>query len=150
LEKLNLPDYSFSIKETKGKLQIFDKIRKKYVALTPEEWVRQNFVTYLIQEKQYPETLISIEMLVTLNKLQKRCDIAVFNSQGRARAIVECKATNVIINQETFNQIVMYNMKLQVNYLIVTNGLKHYCCKINYNTKDYTFLSEIPVYEQLN
>lgn len=147
MQVLNLPTYSFKIKTKEQNNYIFDKIRKKYILLTPEEWVRQNFVEYLILEKKFPKALISLEYSLKLNHLAKRSDIVVFNRQGFPETIVECKAADVKIEQKVFDQIVRYNMTLKANYLIVTNGINHYCCKINYENNSYTYLPEIPEYE---
>ncbi|MFA8433686.1 MAG: type I restriction enzyme HsdR N-terminal domain-containing protein [Marinifilaceae bacterium] len=146
MEKLNLPNYSFKIKSELQRNLIFDSIRKKYVKLTPEEWVRQNFIQYLIQEKHFPPGLMAVEMGVNINKLPQRSDIVLFNSMGNPLVIVECKATHIKISQETFNQIARYNMKLRVEYLIVTNGLRHYCCKMDYEKQTYSFLPQVPDY----
>ncbi|UCG29027.1 MAG: type I restriction enzyme HsdR N-terminal domain-containing protein [Bacteroidales bacterium] len=149
MEPLNLPTYSFNIKSTGGRNYIFDEIRKKYFLLTPEEWVRQNFVQYLASEKQYPKSLIGIEMHFRLNKLSKRSDIMVFDKRGEPKVIVECKSPNVKISQDTFDQIARYNMKFRVDYLMVTNGLQHYCCRMDYSGHSYKFLKEIPFYRDL-
>jgi type I site-specific restriction endonuclease len=149
LKKLNLPEYAFRIRELDSKRQIFDESRKRFVALTPEEWVRQNFLQYLITEKQYPRSLISVEGGLKLYKRKKRTDIVVYDNQGKALLIVECKAPEVRIDQNVFDQIVRYNMALQVNYLILTNGLNHYSCAIDYVNQNYRFLKEIPAYTDL-
>jgi len=149
MESLNLPTYSFNIKFQEQRKYIFDTLRKKYVLLTPEEWVRQNFLKYLIDEKKYPASLIFVEMEIKLNKLSKRCDAVIFNRNGEPLLIVECKAASVKIDQIVFDQIARYNMQLKVNYLIVTNGLNHYCCKIDFEKQSYIFLNEVPEYDQL-
>jgi len=146
---LNLPKYSFKIKEVEGKKMIFDRCRKKYVTLTPEEWVRQHLVEFLISEKNYPAPLIVNEATVEVNRMKKRCDTVVYNKKGLPEVVVEYKAPHICITQETFDQIAMYNFALQVNYLIVSNGMNHYCCRIDYNNQRYTFLEEIPEYELL-
>ena len=145
---LNLPKYSFKIKETEGKQLIFDRCRKKYVTLTPEEWVRQHLVEFLIAEKKYPSSLIVNEATVEINQMKKRCDTVIYNKKGTPEIIVEYKAPHICITQETFDQIAMYNFALQVNYLIVSNGMNHYCCQIDYNKRCYTFLEEIPMYNE--
>ena len=150
MEALNLPTYSFKIKSEGQRKYIFDGVRKKYIQLTPEEWVRQNFVQFLIQEKKYPESLISIEMFFKINKLMKRSDIVIFNKQGNPVVIVECKSSRVKISQDTFDQIARYNMKFKVDYLIVTNGINHYCCMMDSMKNKYTFINEIPTFEELN
>ena len=149
MQTLNLPTYSFKIKSEDNRKYIFDEIRKKYLLLTPEEWVRQNFIKYLVKEKKYPQQLISIEMEFKISKLIKRCDIVVFNKSGRPNLIVECKSPSITINQNTFDQISDYNRHFNVNYLIVTNGFKHYCCKFDRNTRSFSFIDKIPEYPQL-
>ncbi len=145
--QLNLPQYKFKIKNSENKALIFDKIRKKYMVLTPEEWVRQNYVTFLIEEKKYPISLITIEKKLTVNGLTKRSDILVFNTKGEPEIIVECKSPSVKITQDTFDQIARYNLKLNANYLIITNGLQHLYCKIDFKKESYVFLPEIPDYK---
>lgn len=144
--ELNLPKYEFRIKNKDNLLYIFDSIRKKYYVLTPEEWVRQHFVWFLIQEKGYPKGRIGIEIPVKINGMAKRADILFYNQQGNPELIVECKRPSVTITQETFNQIARYNRSLNVKTLIVTNGLQHYCCEMNHENKNYTFLKDIPKY----
>jgi len=143
---LKLPQYNLKIKQSEGKSSVFDIIRRKYVALTREEWVRQNFIHFLIEEKNYPQSLISIEYALKLLKMHKRSDIVLFDNQGSPRVIVECKAPEIKISQDTFDQAARYNMSLKVDYLIVTNGLDHYCCKINYEKESYEFLTDVPDY----
>lgn len=147
MESLNLPTYSFNIKFQGQRKYIFDTLRKKYVLLTPEEWVRQNFLKFLTENKNYPASLIFVEMEFKLNTLSKRCDAVVFNRSGNPVLIVECKAPNVKIDKLVFEQIARYNMQLKVDYLIVTNGLSHYCCKIDFENQTYSFLNDIPDYE---
>ncbi len=145
--ELNLPKYSFKVKSNENKTYIFDKIRKKYIVLTPEEWVRQNFVEYLIQEKKYPLSLINVEKQITINSLKKRFDILIFNKQGESDIIVECKAPSVKITQATFDQIARYNLELNAKYLIVTNGLEHYYCILDHEKMKYHFLQDIHDYK---
>lgn len=149
MQKLNLPEYQYTIRAIGEKKEIFDTIRKKYVALSPEEWVRQNFISFLIKNKNYPETLISVETELKLFNVKKRTDILIFQNTGKALMIVECKAAEVKINQDVFDQIARYNMALKVNYLVVTNGLNHYCCFLDYENDSYTFLENIPDYDSL-
>jgi len=144
---LNLPSCEFTIKQEGNKTFIFDGIRKKYVVLTPEEWVRQHFIHYLISYKKYPSSLISIEMPLRINNINKRSDIVVFNRLGIPYFMVECKAPEIKISQSAFDQIARYNLNLKVKYLVVTNGLNHFCCKYNYKTASYIFLDNIPEYE---
>lgn len=142
---LNLPEYNFKIKSVQNKKYIFDLNRKKWVRLTPEEWVRQNFIQYLIHEKKYPASLIKVEAEIKVNQMKKRSDLIVYKN-SLPHLIVECKAPEVEINQAVFEQIARYNIPLKVNYLIVTNGLKHYCCKMDYSENSYKFIKEIPDY----
>lgn len=146
MQKLNLPSYSFKLKSNEKHTLIFDNLRKKYLVLTPEEWVRQHFVQFLIQEKKYPSSLIALEKQLTLNNLKKRTDIVVFNKEGNPDIIVECKAPNIKISQDTFDQIARYNLRLNANYLIITNGLEHYFCLLDHENETYVFLDDIPNY----
>ena len=146
---LNLPSYPAKIQKRNGKNVIFDPLRQKYVALTPEEWVRQHFVHFLTDFKGYPKGLLANEIQLDLNGTKKRCDTVLFNKDLSARMIVEYKAPNIEITQAVFDQITRYNMVLKVEYLIVSNGMRHYCCKIDYNTMQYTFLPDIPAYTEL-
>ena len=146
---LNLPSYPAKILKRNGKNVIFDTLRQKYVALTPEEWVRQHFVHFLTDFKGYPKGLLANEIQLDLNGTKKRCDTVLFNKDLSARMIVEYKAPNIEITQAVFDQITRYNMVLKVEYLIVSNGLRHYCCRIDYNTMQCTFLPDIPAYTEL-
>ena len=149
MKRLNLPTYSFNIKLIEQRKYIFDFIRKKFVILTPEEWVRQNFLRYLVDEKKYSASLIAIEKEFKLNNLSKRSDAVVYNKSGNPALILEFKAPEVKIDQKVFDQIARYNMKLNVDYLIVSNGMEHYCCKIDYGNNSYIFLKEIPFYSEI-
>ena len=149
MKSLNLPLYEAKISTENGKTRIFDKLRRTYVALTPEEWGRQNFVHYLINHKGYPSSLMANETAINLNNIKLRCDTVVYDRNLTPRAIVEYKAPDIKIDQNVFAQISRYNLVLKVDYLIVSNGLKHYCCKMDYATSSYTFLHEIPDYETL-
>ena len=146
---LNLPSYPAKILKRNGKNVIFDTLRQKYVALTPEEWVRQHFVHFLTDFKGYPKGLLANEIQLDLNSTKKRCDTVLFNKDLSARMIVEYKAPNIEITQAVFDQITRYNMVLKVEYLIVSNGIRHYCCRIDYNTMQYTFLPDIPAFAEL-
>ena len=148
MQNLNLPTYPFKIKKIGEKYLIFDTIRKKDIILTPEEWVRQHFIQYLIHEKKYPQSLIAVEKEIKLNSLKKRFDILVFNRFGKPDIIVECKAPQVKITQKTFDQIASYNLKIRANYLIVTNGIVHFYCKPDFKNKQYIFLKELPNYQK--
>ena len=146
---LNLPGFTPKIVEKEGKRIIFDFIRKRYVTLTPEEWVRQHFVNVLMNFKNYPKELVANEVQVKLNRTSKRCDTVAYNHFLEPLVIIEYKAPTIPITNAVFEQIVRYNMVLHVKYLIVSNGLNHYCCKIDYINQSYCFLEEIPNYEQL-
>lgn len=144
--RLNLPRYPFRLKSKENKLYIFDPIRKKDVVLTPEEWVRQNFAQYLINEKDYPASLIGIEKQFKLGKVVKRYDLLLFDRSGQPHIIVECKAPQVAINQDTFDQIARYNLGLEAKFLVLTNGLNHYYCQLDHERESYVFLKELPKY----
>jgi type I site-specific restriction-modification system R (restriction) subunit len=146
LQPLNLPPYPFKISDQNGQLTLFDEIRKKNIIITPEEWVRQHFVQYLIKQKNYPRSLIKLEGGMKLNGLQKRTDIVVFNTEGKRILMVECKAPSVNIDQKTFDQIARYNMVHQVQLLAVSNGLQHYYCHIDLDKRQYQFTAELPAY----
>jgi len=141
---LNFPAYTFRFKNSENKVHIFDVIRKKFMVLQPEEWVRQHWVHHLIEDKNYPKSLINVEKQLIINSLKKRYDIVVFNSDGSIRILVECKAPKIKITQTTFDQIAQYNMSLKAEYLIVSNGLEHFYCKMDFNQEKYTFLTNIP------
>lgn len=149
MQSLNLPKFDVKLAIQNGKPVIFDKLRKKYVAATPEEWVRQHFVHFLITEKHYPENLIANEIGIKLNNTQKRCDTVIFTPCLEPLVIIEYKAPTVEVTRNVFDQIVRYNMVLRANYLIVSNGMQHYCCKINYEERSYDFLNEIPDYSKI-
>ncbi len=142
--KLNLPEYQLKYEDTEKGLSVFDIIRKKYILMTPEEHVRQQFIHFLINEKQYPKGLLAVETQLKIYKLTKRTDIVLYDTQGNVSIIIECKAPKIKVSQDTFDQIARYNMNFKAKYLIVTNGLNHYCCKPNYENDTYEFLKEIP------
>ncbi|MBD0776468.1 type I restriction enzyme HsdR N-terminal domain-containing protein [Maribacter polysiphoniae] len=144
MQRLNFPVYDFRFKNSENNIHIFDAIRKKFVVLQPEEWVRQNVVQFLIHEKKYPISLINVEKQVTVNKIKKRYDVVVFDSLGNIILLVECKAPQIAITQHTFDQIARYNMQLRATYLMVTNGLQHFYCKMDYDREKYMFLEQIP------
>jgi len=143
---LNFPAYPFRLKQEAGKTYIFDELRKRFLLLTPEEWVRQHLVKFLVEEKGYPRTLIKLEGGLKLNSLQKRSDILLFDTSGGKLMLVECKAPSVKITQDTFDQIARYNFVHRVKVLVVSNGLQHFCCQIDFAKGDYSFLSDIPEY----
>jgi len=146
LQALNLPPYPFKISDKDGQLTLFDETRKKHIVITPEEWVRQHFVQYLINQKKYPKTLIKLEGGLRLNGMAKRSDIVVFNTSGEKILMVECKAPSVAINQKVFDQIARYNMTHKIALLAVTNGLEHYYCRIDFENNTYKFIEDLPDY----
>lgn len=147
---LNLPAFDAKIIVKNGKNVIFDSIRRRYVALTPEEWVRQHFVNFLIAHKGYPRELMANEVPITLNGTRKRCDTVLYKRDLSARMIIEYKAPDVEITQAVFNQIMRYNMVLRVEYLVISNGIQHFCCQMDYANNRYNFLQYIPDYHQIN
>ncbi|MDR1675060.1 MAG: type I restriction enzyme HsdR N-terminal domain-containing protein [Tannerella sp.] len=149
MQPLHLPIYHPKVSRKDGKSFIFDPLRRKNVALTPEEWVRQHFVNYLVTEKNYPEALLANEVTIALEQLARRCDTVVYNLYLEPLAIVEYKAPSVPVTQQVFEQIARYNLSLRVKCLIVTNGLEHYCCRIDYEKRSYAYLKEIPAYDAL-
>ena len=143
---LNFPPYPFKLKQEAGKTYIFDELRKRFLLLTPEEWVRQHLVKFLIEEKNYPRTLIKLEGGLKVNALQKRSDILLFNLHGEKVMLVECKAPSVKITQETFDQVARYNSVHRVQWLVISNGLQHYCCQVDFTDGTYRFTEAIPSY----
>ena len=146
MQELNFPSYAFKLKSSENKTLIFDIIRKKYVILTPEEWVRQHVVHFLLKEKSYPISLVAVEKQIKINKRVKRTDIIVYNKLGTPEVLIECKAPSVKISQTTFDQIARYNLTANSKYLMVTNGLAHYFCQIDSIRETYIFLEDIPSY----
>ena len=149
MDELNLPKYGIKIKNDKGHQSIFDVLRRKYVALTPEEWVRQHFVHFLIEHKGYPKALMANEIQLAIGNKKLRCDSVLYDRTLRPRMIIEYKAPTVNITQKVFDQITIYNMLLHVDYLVVSNGIKHYCCRMDYANQKYLFLEDIPDYQNL-
>lgn len=147
--ELNLPKYGIKIANENGHLTIFDVLRRKYVALTPEEWVRQHFVHYLIGHKGYPQTLMANEIQLAIGNKKLRCDSVLYDRSLKPRMIIEYKAPTVNITQKVFDQITVYNMLLHVDYLVVSNGIKHYCCQMDYDKQKYLFLEDIPDYQEI-
>ena len=141
---LNLPNFDIKVKKTTDQLLVRDVTRRKYVTLPPEEWVRRHFVHFLIANKGYRQELIANEVSIKLNGTAKRCDTVIYNQQLDPLVIVEYKAPTISITPKVFDQIVRYNMVLHAQYLIVSNGIRHFCCQSNYDTQSYRFLEEIP------
>ncbi|MFH4968262.1 type I restriction enzyme HsdR N-terminal domain-containing protein [Gaetbulibacter sp. M240] len=146
MQELDFPKFSFRFKNRENKVSIFDPIRKKFVILQPEEWVRQNCLQFLMEIKGFPKSLINVEKELLINDLKKRYDIVVFNPNGSIHLVVECKAPKVPITQNTFDQIARYNLALNARYLMITNGLNHYYCAMDYQQSRYHFLKDIPEY----
>ncbi len=146
---LNLPPHPFKITQKETQYFIFDEIRKKHLVLTPEEWVRQHFIQYLVQEKRFPKSLIQIEGGLSLNQLQKRTDVVVFNTQGERIMVIECKAPSVKITQAVFDQAARYNSVHRTKWLVVTNGLMHCYATINHQQGHFAFVEELPLYTLL-
>ncbi|HMK06223.1 MAG TPA: type I restriction enzyme HsdR N-terminal domain-containing protein [Flavobacterium sp.] len=147
MQKLNFKAYPFRFKNTDSKVSVFDEIRRKFIILTPEEWVRQHVVQYFLKEKNYPKSLINVEKLLKINGITKRYDIVVFNPDGSIFILVECKAPEIKIAQNTFDQIARYNLTMKAQYLMVTNGQNHYFCQMDFENEQYQFLKELPDYK---
>ncbi len=148
MEKLNFETYSFRLKKVDNKVFIFDEIRKKFVMLQPEEWVRQHVVRFLIEERNFPKSLINVEKELTINRLTKRYDVVVFSKSGEVFLVVECKAPTIPITQDVFDQVARYNLVLKSQFLMVTNGLQHYFCQMDYQNNKYVFLKDLPHFSE--
>lgn len=146
LPKLNFPSYDFRLRENSSRPEIFDQVRKVWVTLTPEEWVRQHVIRWIVEEKNYPASLLAVEKSITVNGLTKRCDIVAFNKSGIPILVIECKAHDVEISQAVFDQAARYNLTLNVNLFLLTNGLKHFCCVADHEKQSYNFLKELPAF----
>ena len=148
MDELNLPHYPVQSKTEGGQNWIFDGFRKKYVVLTPEEWVRQHFLNYLVNDLGYPKSLVKVESGLKVNRMDKRTDIIVYNREARPFLLVECKSAKVALTDKVFNQLSIYNKGIKARYLVITNGLKHYCCCMDYNSNSYQFQSQLPIFEE--
>ena len=148
-QQLNLPAYDVRICESNGRQMIFDFLRRKYVALSPEEWVRQHFTHFLVEQKGYPQGLLANETELRIGDKRLRCDTVLYDTRMQPQMIVEYKAPQIQIQQKTFDQIVVYNLLLHADYLVVSNGLQHYCCQMDYENRSYRFLTEIPDYDAI-
>ncbi|MEG1581122.1 MAG: type I restriction enzyme HsdR N-terminal domain-containing protein [Bacteroidaceae bacterium] len=148
--QINLPSFDIKMNEQDGKRRIFDFLRRRYILLTPEEWVRQHFTHFLVEHKGYPAERLANEVTLSLNGMSRRCDSVLYNRDLSPKMIIEYKASNVKITQKVFEQIYRYNIVLRVNYLIVSNGLDHYCCKMDYENDSYEFLRDIPHYSEIS
>ena len=149
MQPLNLPPYEVQLRSVNGRQQIFDLLRRRFVALTPEEWVRQHFVHYLIEQNGYPKGLLCNEVELRVGEKKLRCDTLLYDKVLAPQMIIEYKKPEVALTQRVFDQISVYNMLLHVDYLIVSNGLQHICCRMNYESHSYDFLQEIPHYSSL-
>ena len=149
MNSLNLPPYAIKITEQDGKRMVFDSLRRKYVALTTEEWVRQHFVHFLMEHKDYPAGLLANEVELKIGDKRLRCDSLLYNKEMKPQMIIEYKAPHITLTQKVFDQISAYNLLLHVDYLIVSNGLQHICCRMDYTNNTYHFLKEIPNYKEL-
>ncbi|MEO5645451.1 MAG: type I restriction enzyme HsdR N-terminal domain-containing protein [Bacteroidia bacterium] len=144
LPRLNFPHYDFRLRENNSRPEIFDEVRKTWVTLTPEEWVRQHVVKWIVEEKKYPASLLAVEKSITVNGLTKRCDVVAFNREGKPVLVIECKAHDVEISQSVFDQAARYNLTLNVNLFLLTNGINHFCCVADHAKQSYNFLKELP------
>lgn len=149
MNRLNLPSYDIKLQQRDGKQLIFDFLRQKYVALTPEEWVRQHFTHFLVEQKGYPRGLMVNEMELHLGEKKLRCDTILYNRSMQPLMIMEYKAPHIQLQQRVFDQISAYNLLLHVDYLVISNGIDHYCCKMDYANRRYTFLRDIPLHADL-
>ncbi len=149
MQHINLPKYNIKVTEKEGKTVIFDNLRSCYVALTPEEWVRQHFIHFLMEYHNYPSALMANEVCINLNGMKRRCDTVIYDRTLTPRMIIEYKAPSVKIDREVFAQISRYNLVLRVDYLLISNGLQHYCCKMDYARNCFSFLNEIPNYNDI-
>jgi len=150
MQKLNFPDFEFRLREANNRKEIFDPVRHKFVTLTPEEWVRQHLISYLTQLKAYPVTIIGVEKQLLLNKMPKRFDLVIFKRNGTPLVLAECKAPGVEITEKAFDQAARYNMLLRADYFLLTNGLQHFPCRLDYENRQYIFIQEIPDFGQLS
>lgn len=144
-----MPPYAYKLKQNNGSVQIWDAVRRKYVVLTPEEWVRQHFIAYLVGSKKYPLGRIGNEISLSLNGRSRRCDTLVYDAEGQPLVLIEYKAPHIPMSQKVFEQAVRYNICFRVPYIMLSNGISHYCCRIDYDSRKYSFLTEIPSYNEL-
>jgi len=147
MQQLNFPHFDFVIRSRDNRQEIFDNVRRKYVVLTPEEWVRQHLIAYLTQVKRYPVTMLGVEKQLILNRMTKRFDLVVFTRNGNPFLLAECKAPGVNISESTFDQAARYNLLLKAEYFLITNGIEHYSCRLDYEAGCYIFIEEIPEFK---
>jgi len=151
MQALNFPLFNVRTRIAEGsRTEIFDPVRKLYVALTPEEWVRQHAIHYLIADRLVPPGLMAVEKEIRVNRLRRRCDIVVFSKRGNPLMVVECKAPNVKITQDTFSQALRYNLSLNINFMLLTNGLKHFCFELDYETQSSRQTDHIPSFLEMS
>ena len=148
LPRLNFPVYEFRLRGQNSRPEVYDEVRKKWIVLTPEEWVRQHVIRWLVEEKKYPASLLAVEKSISVNGLTKRCDVVAFNRQGNPLLVIECKAHDVEISQPVFDQAARYNMTLNADLFLLTNGINHFCCRTDHEHKSYFFLKELPEYSR--
>jgi hypothetical protein len=149
MQQLNFPHFEFKLRSLNNRQEIFDPVRRKFVTLTPEEWVRQHLIAYLTNVKGYPAAIIGVEKQLLLNKMPKRFDLVVFKRNGSPLLLVECKAPGVEINEKAFDQAARYNMLLNAEYFLITNGLEHYPCRLDYINKQYIFIEDVPHFDEV-
>lgn len=149
MNDLNLPEYDVKVRGTREKPEIFDFLRKRYVALTPEEWVRQHYTHWLVEHKGYPQGLLGNEIALKCGQKTLRCDSILYNKEAQPLVIIEYKAPTVPLTQRVFDQISTYNLLLHVDFLMISNGLQHFCCRMDYEAQTYHFMQEIPDYTAL-
>ena len=147
---LNFPEFQFKLRTFNNRQEIFDAVRRKYVALNPEEWVRQHLIAYLTSIKGYPISIIGVEKQLLLNRQTKRFDLVVFDRNARPLILAECKAPGVEVSEKTFDQAARYNIMLKADFFLITNGLQHYFCRLDYENKRYVFIEDIPHLDDLN
>jgi hypothetical protein len=150
MQQLNFPPFDFKLRSLNNRQEIFDPVRHKFVTLTPEEWVRQHLISYLVQVKGYPISIIGVEKQLMLNKMPKRFDLVIFKRNGTPLLLAECKAPGVEITEKAFDQAARYNMLLQADYFLISNGLGHYPCRIDYKNKQYIFIEDVPHFSELS
>ncbi|HPT14189.1 MAG TPA: type I restriction enzyme HsdR N-terminal domain-containing protein [Bacteroidales bacterium] len=149
MQILNFPPLEITMRQHNNRHEIYDPVRKRYFVLTPEEWVRQHVIAYLLLEKQVPINLIAVEKTLKINNLTKRFDVVVFNRNARPLMLIECKAPGIRVSESVFDQAARYNMSLKAGLFLITNGIEHYCCRIDFENSLYVFMNEIPLFQEM-
>lgn len=149
MQILNFPPLEITVRQHNNRREIYDPVRKRYFVLTPEEWVRQHVISYLLLEKHVPMNLVAVEKNLKINTLTKRFDVVVFNRNARPLMLIECKAPGIKVNESVFDQAARYNMSLKAGLFLITNGIEHYCCRIDFENSLYVFMNEIPLYQEM-